>query len=204
MKSPNQIKNISEDNLVKKYLNNKYHSSLKTKFDGKNTLSFSDKDVKISNKIDINKFSKLAKTFGTIDADYYYWIINQLVDLFGRDNEHLEDLLNAVLVVLSGISPKNELESMLAIQMCATHHLSMESIRRANLADQTSEGRSININGSIKLMSLFLQQTEGLQRLKGKVNQKIVVEHVTVNEGGKAIVGNVSSAPNLKERGAAE
>jgi hypothetical protein len=33
----------------------------------------------------------------------------------------------------------------------------------------------------------------GLKRYRSKGEQKVVVEHVTVNEGGQAIVGNVET-----------
>ncbi|MBF0361979.1 MAG: hypothetical protein HQK49_13265 [Oligoflexia bacterium] len=196
----NQIQNINKDNLIKKHTDKNHHDSLKIIF-ANDTIYFNDKDVTTPNNINTKTHSKLVKTFGTIDADFHSWIINQLVSVFGTDTEKLASELNAVLVVLSGISPKNELECMLAVQTCITHQLAMESVRRANLPDQTSEGRSINMNRSVKLMNLFLQQTEGLERLKGKINQKIVVEHVTVNDGGKAIVGNISSLPDQVGRG---
>jgi hypothetical protein len=41
-------------------------------------------------------------------------------------------------------------------------------------------------------MHLFTQQTELMAKLKGKVSQqKVVVEHVHVNAGGKAVVGTI-------------
>jgi len=41
-------------------------------------------------------------------------------------------------------------------------------------------------------MNIFIRQIETLEKYRGKsTQQKVIVEHVYVEEGGKAIVGNV-------------
>jgi len=42
-----------------------------------------------------------------------------------------------------------------------------------------------------KLARTFAAQVEALKRYRTGGEQKVTVEHVTVNEGGQAIVGNV-------------
>ena len=39
---------------------------------------------------------------------------------------------------------------------------------------------------------------EALQRYRGKGQQKMVIEHVNVNSGGQAIIGNVETNKKLK------
>jgi hypothetical protein len=47
-------------------------------------------------------------------------------------------------------------------------------------------------------MRLFNEQLDALAKLKGKTGlQRVVVEHVTVNEGGRAIVGAVAATKNI-------
>jgi hypothetical protein len=46
-------------------------------------------------------------------------------------------------------------------------------------------------NLAIKLLRTYATLMETLQRYRGKGEQKVVVEHVHVHEGGQAIVGNV-------------
>jgi hypothetical protein len=41
--------------------------------------------------------------------------------------------------------------------------------------------------------SAFAAQIEALKRYRSRAEQTVRVEHVTVNEGGQAIVGNVST-----------
>ena len=57
-----------------------------------------------------------------------------------------------------------------------------------NIAQQDSAERAFN-----KLARTFASQVEALKRYRSKGEQKMIVEHVTVNEGGQAIVGNVTA-----------
>jgi hypothetical protein len=59
-----------------------------------------------------------------------------------------------------------------------------------NLAQQDSAERAFN-----KLARTFTAQMEALKRYRTGGEQKVTVQHVTVNEGGQAVVGHVSTAP---------
>jgi nitrogen-specific signal transduction histidine kinase len=76
--------------------------------------------------------------------------------------------------------------------MGAVHMLAMDfAYRLANATDnillRDSAERTLN-----KLTRTFSVQVETLKRHRSN-EQKVVVEHVTVNEGGKAIVGAVTA-----------
>ena len=45
-----------------------------------------------------------------------------------------------------------------------------------------------------KLGQTYLKQVAALDKHRGGASQKVVVEHVTVEDGGQAIVGNVSTS----------
>jgi hypothetical protein len=80
---------------------------------------------------------------------------------------------------------------MLAAQMAAVHMSTMTFARRLahveNIPQQDSAERAFN-----KLARTFAAQVEALKRYRSGGEQTVHVEHVTVNEGGQAIVGNVS------------
>src|SRR5215467_4179439 len=82
-------------------------------------------------------------------------------------------------------------EAMLAAQMAAVHNATMTFARRLNhvenIPQQDSAERALN-----KLARTFASQVEALKRYRTGGEQKVTVEHVTVNQGGKAIVGNVT------------
>jgi hypothetical protein len=80
---------------------------------------------------------------------------------------------------------------MLAAQMAAVHNATMTFARRLvhvdNIPQQDSAERAFN-----KLARTFVSQVEALKRYRTGGEQTVRVEHVTVNEGGQAIVGNVT------------
>lgn len=98
---------------------------------------------------------------------------------------------NEILSLLYEIAPKTALEGMLAVQMIGVHYLATEMMNRAAYKEQTIDGVDRNINRASKLTRVFTAQLEALQRLRRKGQQTVRVEHVTVNAGGQAIVGNV-------------
>lgn len=105
------------------------------------------------------------------------------------------------------LEPADGAEGMLAVQMVGTHNAALECLRRATLPNQTFEGRDMALKHAEKLMALFTKQLATLDKHRGKGQQKVIVEHVNVEAGGQAIVGNVEtgrtkisgSAPDLVE-----
>ena len=93
---------------------------------------------------------------------------------------------------------------MLAAQMAAVHVASMTFAHRLahvdNIAQQDSAERAFN-----KLTRTFATQMEALKRYRTGAGQKVTLQHVSVAEGGKAIVGNVTQSPrdNGQEQAAA-
>ena len=104
-----------------------------------------------------------------------------------------ESQLNFMLAVIKDIKPNDQLEAMLAAQMAAVHLAIMALARRLasvkSLPEQDSAERALN-----KSMRTFTTQMEALKRYRTGGEQKVTVQHVTVGEGGQAIVGNVNQA----------
>jgi hypothetical protein len=70
----------------------------------------------------------------------------------------------------------------------------MMFLTHATKPEDSSEGRDRNVLRALRLMRLFTEQVDAMTRLKGKAGQqRVVVEHVTVNRGGPAIVGAVAT-----------
>ena len=78
--------------------------------------------------------------------------------------------------------------------MVGTQRLAMTFLTRATLEGQTVESVDANVARATRLMRLFNEQVETMTKLKGKGGQqRVVVEPVTVNQGGQAIVGAVAA-----------
>lgn len=102
--------------------------------------------------------------------------------------------VNAALAMLGAIDPQNELEGALAAQMVGCHNLSMEMLCRASTTDSVDH---LKLYGdmAVKMQRTFTAQVEALARLRGKGQQTVRVEHVTVHPGAQAIVGDVHHHP---------
>lgn len=98
--------------------------------------------------------------------------------------------INNAKTILSAINPQDELEGMLATQMLGIHDIAMKKMMCC-VSDDRLDAVNLKINQITKLSRTFIAQMEALNKHRGKGQQKITVEHVTVNKGGQAIVGNV-------------
>ncbi len=135
------------------------------------------------------------ESIGTTDGAFLNGVIEQLARASYREGEINEDLLNFMLSVVAGIKPRDQTEAMLAAQMAAIHTATMTFARRLadveNIPQQDSAERALN-----KLARTFASQMEALKRYRTGGEQKVTVQHVSVQEGGQAIVGNVTQAPS--------
>jgi hypothetical protein len=103
------------------------------------------------------------------------------------------DRLIKAAALLGEMAPQNAMEAMLATQMIATNEAALMFLHRATAEGQTTQVADANVLRSTRLMRLFNQQVDTMQKLKGKASQqKVTVEQVNVHRGGQAIVGSVS------------
>ena len=127
--------------------------------------------------------------FGVANDEVFNHLLNQVASGVGLEHDAS---LNVAIPALLNIAPRDSLEGMLAVQMIATHSMAMRMSALAMLSDQTPEGVEINTSRAAKLMRTYAGQMEALQKYRNKGQQTIQVQHVTVNDGGQAIVGSVS------------
>jgi hypothetical protein len=120
-------------------------------------------------------------------------LLTQLVNASSQEQRPNESAINFLLSVIKGAKPKDQFEAMLAAQMAAIHTATMTFTRRlANvetIEQQDSAERAFN-----KLARTYAMQMEALKRYRTGGEQKVTVQHVSVNEGGQAIVGTVNQA----------
>lgn len=128
---------------------------------------------------------------GTTDQDFYWGLIGHITSLGSQGNRIDDNSANFAMSVVRAVQPKDGLEAMLAVQMGAVHSATMMLAKRLNHVDtipqQDSAERALN-----KLARTFAMQMESLKRYRTGGQQKVVVEHVTVNAGGQAVVGAVT------------
>lgn len=135
----------------------------------------------------------VMQAMGTSSSEFSELMLTQLTRLARRPDQSLdESRLNAMLAVLDGAQPENEVEAMLLVQMATAHEMAIDLAARAREAKYAD---ALNSQGSlaVRFMRASAQHAEALAKLRRGGEQRVKVEHVHVHPGGQAIVGDVHS-----------
>jgi hypothetical protein len=141
---------------------------------------------------------KMLEALGTPDSDLQSHLLAQVCHTFegtvtdgALDKKKVASAYNYTMAILSGIQPQDELEAMLAVQMIGVHNMAMDYMAKATRTDRV-DFMSSYMNVATKSLRTFAAQMEALKKYRTGGQQKMIVEHVHVNEGGQAIIGNVN------------
>src|SRR5712671_5559548 len=133
----------------------------------------------------------MSDALGVSDRDAMHGILRQLVK--ASVNGQRPDSVNLAFMIsmVKSIKPRDAVEAMLVAQMVSVHVMAMRcAYHLANsedIAQQDSAGRALG-----RLARTFPAQIEALNRHRGHGEPAITVQNVSVGDGGKAIVGNVT------------
>jgi hypothetical protein len=138
---------------------------------------------------------RICKTTGTHDINTALRFLSQ-VSVAQEPSPPAENSTHSRAIALStlqGMAPQSATEAMLATQMIAAHEASLKFLHISTLDDQPNVLLDLNLLRAARLMRLFSQQAETMQKLKGKATPpNLVVGHVDVHHGGQAIVGSAT------------
>ena len=136
---------------------------------------------------------QVSSSTGTKHAMAGDCIIAQVGECFvERTSADAADRVLRAVVSMEEMEASNLTESMLAGQMLTANTAAQRFLAQALVQGQTVEGVDRNVDRATRFMRVFMEQVEVMKRLKGKGGQqRVVVEHVNVHEGGQAIVGAV-------------
>jgi hypothetical protein len=139
---------------------------------------------------------KVCSASGTKYAEVGDAIVCQVGQcLVERGSADAAERLSRAVNSLEEMKPANLTEAMLAGQMLTANTAAQRFLAFALVDGQTAEGADRNVTRAVRLMRIFIEQIDAMQRLKGRTGQqRVVVEHVNVQEGGQAIVGAVMGA----------
>lgn len=124
-------------------------------------------------------------------------------DLLLQDNL---DITSMAIDAANSIEAENSLEKMLAHQMALTHELLMktgnaamyelERVKFKQKSRQQHQEDNVEyqrlIAGTVKLMSAFDKHMSTLHKIRTGGKQSMTVQHVHVNDGGQALIGDVN------------
>ncbi len=100
--------------------------------------------------------------------------------------------LSAALAMIEAAAPKDEIEGALAVQMACTHAAGMAILGRVGGAHGTDRNVAARVSAAARLLRPYATQVETLRRLRNGSSQLMRIEHVHVNQGGQAVIGNIS------------
>ena len=94
--------------------------------------------------------------------------------------------------VLVAMNPQDAYEGMLCGRLFVLHNHYMVFMQRASKPDQSTRITDLNINRATKLMRLYNETFDSLNRYRRKGEQKVTVkhQHINIGSGGQAAVGN--------------
>jgi hypothetical protein len=139
-----------------------------------------------------NWWQRLNKALGTRSSDFVNASLLQLQAAarspFGTISE---THINAALAMSEAAAPKDEIEAALAVQMACTHTAAMGILAKLDCGFGTERRIAAFGSAAARLLRAYATQIEVLRRLRHGGQQVVRVEHVHVNDGGQAVIGNV-------------
>jgi hypothetical protein len=133
----------------------------------------------------------MANALGVADREAMHGIIRQLVKASVSGESPDEVNLAFMISMVKSIKPRDSIEAMLVAQMVSVHVMAMRCAHHLanadDLAQHDSAARALG-----RLARTFPAQIEALNRYRSHGEPAITVQNVSVGDGGKAIVGNVT------------
>jgi hypothetical protein len=133
----------------------------------------------------------MADALGVADREAMHGIIRQLVKASVSGEKPDEVNLGFMISMVKSIKPRDAVEAMLVAQMVSVHVMAMRCAHHlaeaCDLAQHDSAARALG-----RLARTFPAQIEALNRYRSQGEPAITVQNVSVGDGGKAIVGNVT------------
>jgi hypothetical protein len=141
-----------------------------------------------------NWWRRLNEALGTVSSDFVNTSLLQLQAAarspFGTVSA---TAMNAALAMIEAAAPKDELVGALAVQMACTHMAAMAVLGKLDSGFGTERRVAAFGSTAARLLRAYVMQMEVLRRLRNGGQQVVRVEHVHVNDGGQALIGNVKS-----------
>lgn len=135
-------------------------------------------------------FTSIVKDLtGTADEDIAHELFERAALALPKDKSHVSKF-NTILQALADGCPKDSIEAKLTLQSTALYSQGMNYLCRAEHS-QNLEYSDFYLKSAIKLLRLHNETLEALCKYRRGGEQRVVVQHVQVNQGGQAIVGSV-------------
>lgn len=144
------------------------------------------KDISFQEQRTLFKATSAAIS-GSISPEYANMFFTQMLSSCFVPQDYAE-LANAINSVLLSMEPADAVEGQLCARLLVLNNHIAEYMRRAAMPDQSTAGIDMNINRATKLMRVYNETLDALNKHRRKGVQKVSVQYVNVNDGGQAVV----------------
>jgi hypothetical protein len=135
--------------------------------------------------------ARLNKALGTLSPDFVRTSLLQLQSAARSPYGTVSEMaINAALAMIEAAAPRDEIEGALAVQMACTHTAAMSVLAKMDSGFGTERRIAAFGSTAARLMKAYVMQMEVLRRLRTGGHQFVRVEHVHINDGGRAVIGN--------------
>jgi len=144
-----------------------------------------------SNTTQEEYYNTISMATGTINEMLGTTLLNQAQEAspYGSQVQFVAEAVSASLIE---IKPRDPIEGMLVAQLVALHNQMMHYMKMATKS--IIDGHiDLNINRFTRLNRCFLGTLDALTHQRKQGAHTIRVEHVNVNEGGKAMIGTFNA-----------
>ena len=159
-----------------------------------------DSNTKLSHQQQIEQSqAELCSATGTASTKYGNLILSQTITGFFNAKNDIATTTQAVNEALLAMNPADEFEGMLCSRLLVLHNQYMNFMTKSATSYHDAIV-DLNINRATKLIRLYNETLDTLNKYRRKGEQRIVIQHVNVNDGGQAVIAGemVRGRDNLK------
>ncbi|SFI01799.1 hypothetical protein [Bradyrhizobium sp. Gha] len=138
----------------------------------------------------------LGEALGAADRDALHGLLSQLVKASAVALKPDQGNLSFMISMLKSIAPRDSLEAMLATQMVSIQVATMRCACRLACTNEVTQQESLT-RALTRLSRTFASQMEALNRHRSNGACAITVQNLSVQDGGKAVVGHFTQHANM-------
>jgi hypothetical protein len=153
-------------------------------------------------EVTLSREDMLKQIFGTRQPDIANAMLIHCLRVLGpseaSDEHPSQDQRQFMVAAVMEMEPRDTFERLLAVQMAATHVALIRTGERLAHADQLPqyEAHERVFN---KLARTYTRQMDTLRKHRNGGKQTVTVQHVTVSDGGQAVVGTVRTGGRVSD-----
>lgn len=132
----------------------------------------------------------MEEAFGSKDHGFVNGLMSQVIQMSAVNGKVDRVTLDFIGGALLEMKPRNAMEAILVGQIIANHLLAMKFARLTITSEYMERTEKLEPMAT-KLMRTTTAQMEAFHKMRNGGKQRVTVEHVTVAQGGQAIIGNV-------------